>query len=313
MSTVSANVEEWGATVAMPLDSGAVTDSVTLVAQAASGRIIEGIEPFMSGGVGFGGALRAMRESRGLGLQEIADSTRVRRPFAIGYVRAYAQVLGIDAEDAVAKFKECAPLQNEPLRAPIGVRRHRDPRLSFAAAAAGIVVTAVLVWNLAQHAVAGDGPASPLVPVSAAAPAAVRQGPVTLAAAQPAPAESDVPKPYITPGLAPASVATAPQTAQLADVASAIFAAKGAVYGAAADQSPVTLQARKPASIVVRGADGTVYFARQLAAGEAYRAPVTVKGLVVDVSEPAAFDIYLNGSAHGQLESSQTPVEKLTG
>jgi cytoskeletal protein RodZ len=301
-----------------------------LVAQAASGRIIEGIEPFMSGGVGFGGALRAMRESRGLGLQEIADSTRVRRaylaaleemrldqlpsrPFAIGYVRAYAQVLGIDAEDAVAKFKECAPLQNEPLRAPIGVRRHRDPRLSFAAAAAGIVVTAVLVWNLAQHAVAGDGPASPLVPVSAAAPAAVRQGPVTLAAAQPAPAESDVPKPYITPGLAPASVATAPQTAQLADVASAIFAAKGAVYGAAADQSPVTLQARKPASIVVRGADGTVYFARQLAAGEAYRAPVTVKGLVVDVSEPAAFDIYLNGSAHGQLESSQTPVEKLTG
>jgi hypothetical protein len=35
----------------------------------------------------------------------------------------------------------------------------------------------------------------------------------------------------------------------------------------------VTLQAIKSASLIVRGADGSVYFARQLRAGEAYRAP----------------------------------------
>ena len=78
-------------------------------------------------------------------------------------------------------------------------------------------------------------------------------------------------------------------------------------------QSPITLQARKPASIIIRGPDGAVYFARQLAAGEAYRAPVTVRGLVVDVSEPQAFDVYLNGASHGQLSATQTPVEKLVG
>ena len=72
----------------------------------------------------------------------------------------------------------------------------------MAAAAAAVVVTAVLAWNLAQHAVAGDGKASPPVPVSAAgSPPAVHQGPVTLAAAQPAPPEIDVPKLYVTPGL----------------------------------------------------------------------------------------------------------------
>jgi cytoskeletal protein RodZ len=314
----------------MPLGSGAVTESGSQTAHAVGDRMKDGIGPFMSDGVGFGAALRALREARGLELEDIAEITRVRRaylaaieemridqlpsrPFAIGYVRAYAQVLGIDPNEAVANFKASAPVDHEPLQAPAGVRKQRDPRVSLAAGAAGVVVTAVIIWNLAQHAVAGDGPASPPAPVSASTPApGALHSPVHLAAAQPAPPESDVPKPYITPGLAPVSPTDAAQDpAPVAEPA--VFAAKGAVFGAAADQSPVTLQASKPASIVVRGADGTVYFARQLAAGEAYRAPVGVKGLIVDVSEPQAFYVYLNGAAHGQLAASQTPIDKLTG
>lgn len=287
----------------------------------------------MSGGVGFGGALRAMREARGFSLQDIADITRVRRgylsaleemridqlpsrPFAIGYVRAYAQALGIDPDDAVAKFKESAPCNFEPLRAPAGVRRHRDPRLSVAAAAAAVVMTAVVAWNLAQHAVASDGKASPPVPVALApAPAPARQGPVTLAAAQPAPPETDVPKLYVTPGLAPPSAAAAASDAasQPEELQHAVFSPRGAVYGAPADQSAVTFQAHKPASIIIRGADGTVYFARQLSAGEAYRAPTAVKGLVVDVSDPQAFDVYANGALQGPLQANQTPLTKLNG
>lgn len=312
----------------MALDSGAVTESITLVAQAPMGRIVEGMEPFMSGGAGFGGALRALREARGLSLQDVADVTRIRRaylaaledmrldqlpsrPFVIGYVRAYAQALGIDQDEAVCKFKENAPSTSEPLRAPVGVRRHRDPRVSLAAAAAAVVVTCVLAWNLAQHAVAGDGKASPPVPL-AASTAPTPTGPVALAAAQPAPPESDVPKPYITPGLAPPSAAADASggPAQLQRVA---FSPQGAVFGARADQSTVTLQAHKAASIIIRGIDGTVYFARQLAAGEAYRAPATVKGLVVDVSDPQAFDIYANGALQGQLQANQTPLTKLNG
>jgi hypothetical protein len=92
-----------------------------------------------------------------------------------------------------------------------------------------------------------------------------------------------------------------------------VFSAKGAVYGAAADQSAVILQAHKPASIIIRGADGTVYFARQLVAGEAYRAPTALKGLVIDVSDPQAFDIYANGALQGQLQANQTPLTKING
>jgi transcriptional regulator with XRE-family HTH domain len=304
-----------------------------MVAHSATGRVIEGIEPYMSGGVSFGGALRVLRESRGLSLQDVADATRIRRaylaaledmkldqlpsrPFAIGYVRAYANVLGIDQNETVAKFKESAPCDSEPLRAPVGVRRQSDPRLSLAACAAAVVVTAVLIWNLAQHAVAKDGPASPPVAVAAQAPAPVRQGPVTLAAAQPAPPESDVPKPYITPGLAPPTIAPAPDAqsvAASADATRSAFSAKGMIYGALGDQSAVIIQARKPASIIIRGPDGAVYFARELEQGEAYRAPTSIKGLVIDVSDPQAFDLYMNGQLQGQLQAAQTPLTKLTG
>ena len=308
----------------MPQESGAVAKAVTPVAQATTGWNAAEIQA--PGGVDFGAGLRAARETRGLALQDIADATRIRpayltaiedmrldqlpsRPFAIGYVRAYAQALGLDADQAVARFKDCAPCDGEPLRAPVGVRKHRDPRLSLAAVGAAVVVTAVLIWNLAQHAVAGDGPATPPVPVPAAAarPAAL-QGPVTLAAARPAPPDSDIPKAYITPGLGAPAEAVAD-----AEPAGAPFSAQGAVYGAPAGQSAVTLQARKAASIIIRGSGGAVYFARQLAAGEAYRAPTQVQGLVVDVSDPQAFAVYMNGALQGRLQAGQTPLAKLAG
>ena len=52
----------------------------------------------------------------------------------------------------------------------------------------------------------------------------------------------------------------------------ATFTPQGAIYGVTAAQAAVTLQALKPAFLVIHGADGSIYFARQLAPGEAYRA-----------------------------------------
>jgi hypothetical protein len=64
-------------------------------------------------------------------------------------------------------------------------------------------------------------------------------------------------------------------------------------------------------SLVVRGAGGAVYFARQLAPGEAWRAP-NVAGLTVDVDVPAAVEIYVQGRAVGLLSQAQTPLASLT-
>ncbi|MDZ4362929.1 MAG: helix-turn-helix domain-containing protein, partial [Brevundimonas sp.] len=107
----------------------------------------------------------------------------------------------------------------------------------------------------------------------------------------------------------PAAAAAAALAANAPPVQKA-FNPRGAVYGAAATASQVVIQARKAAGIVVRMADGRVLFARQLAAGEAWRAPIGVQA-VVDVSDPTAFDVYLNGEHGGMLEQALTPLNQL--
>ncbi len=94
-----------------------------------------------------------------------------------------------------------------------------------------------------------------------------------MSAAQPAPQESTLPTPYQTPGLDGASDAAAGDVAAAAPADPPVFAPRGAVYGAAPGASVVTLQARKAALLVVHRPDGSVFFAQQMKAGEAYRAP----------------------------------------
>jgi hypothetical protein len=142
---------------------------------------------------------------------------------------------------------------------------------------------------------------------------------VALGAPLPAPVESTTPPPYETPGLSKAVNAEGqplqpnpppppppPQDLTLSQA----FTPQGKVYGAPANQSAVILQAIKPAFLVIHGADGSIYFARQLAQGEAYRAP-NIAGLTIDVSEPEAFQVFVGGQSKGVLPTPLTPVNKL--
>jgi hypothetical protein len=63
---------------------------------------------------------------------------------------------------------------------------------------------------------------------------------------------------------------------------------------------------------VVKGADGSIYFARQLQPGEAFRVP-NVAGLTVDTPNFQAFDVTVAGQPHEPLQAASTPVSKLTG
>ena len=73
----------------------------------------------------------------------------------------------------------------------------------------------------------------------------------------------------------------------------------------------MVIQARKAASLVVRMADGRVLFARQLAAGDAWRAPAGVAAVVDVSSHFTDFDVYLNGEHGGTLTAEQTPLSQL--
>jgi cytoskeleton protein RodZ len=331
----------------MPLDTARVTDDLNVLlgnapVDARANLMNDAYGPMVDSAPTLGAALRASREFQGLDLEDLAQSTRIRknylsaledmrmedlpsRPFTLGYVRSYAKALGLDPEAAVARFRMDAPEEDQALRAPVGVRRERDPRLSLFVGAGVIVVIGVVAWNVAQHQISLDGlgkPAPSQIAQSSARvappPSAAPTGPIHVDASLPAPAESTTPTPYVTPGLpeatgvsstGPASVT--PATTQAAAAAPATpFVAKGSVYGAPPGAGTVILQATKAASLVIHGGDGAVYFAKELAPGEAYRAP-QLKGITIDVSEPAAFNYFVGGQLKGQLTGPDTPLSRL--
>ena len=287
-----------------------------------------------------GAYLRAVREHRGLSLADLAETTRISktylqgledgdlsvlpsRPFAIGYVRSYATALGIDGDAAAARFKKEAPDFSEPLRNPIGVKHEKTRRNPLIFAVIALILSGVVIWNVAQRGLTTKDPAAPVVSLSGAQAAEPKAptGPIALGAATPPPADQTMPVAYVTPGMdlsgsqngEPSKVMTASASAAAAVAAAAnvtptgyasspVFAPKGAIYGAPANEPSVILQAKKAASLIVRGAGGAVYFARQLAPGEAYRAPLGA-GLTADVADPGAFAIYVNGQTQGVRRS----------
>ncbi len=289
-----------------------------------------------------GAYLRAVREHRGLSIAELAEVTRISktflqaieeadlsalpsRPFAIGYVRAYAKQLGIDGDAAAARFKKETPDFSEPLRNPIGVKHEKTRRNPLIFAIVALLVSGVVLWNVVQRSLTAGEPAVPMVNLAEDAGPKGPQGPIALGSATPPPADQTMPVAYVTPGMdmagsqngemtkvvaasaAPAGAAATPASGY---AVSATFSPKGAIYGASAQTPGVILQAKKAASLIVRGAGGAVYFARQLAPGEAYRAPLGA-GLTADVADPSAFDIYVNGQTQGAVASGQTLIDKL--
>lgn len=284
-----------------------------------------------------GDGLRKAREMAGRSLDELSTTTRVHtryltaleqndwsvlpsRVFAIGYVRAYAAALGLDEQLAVERFKRETPDPSVPLQAPVGVAfeevRRYSPRIIAGALA---VVVAVVGWNIFQRVQLASAPepsaieATPESWTLGAVPG--QDGYVRLSEAQPAPPDQTIPALYVTPGLEKELLGVDPTDPNAALVAAEApvqraFNPRGAIHGAPASASQVTLQARKATSLVVRTADGRVLFARQLAAGESWRAPLGVAA-IIDASDPSAFNVYMNGEYAGGLDANATPLAGL--
>jgi hypothetical protein len=284
-----------------------------------------------------GEGLRIAREHSGRSLAELSSVTRVpsryltaleqndfsvlpNRVFSIGYVRAYAGALGLDEQLAVERFKRESPDPSVPLQPPVGVAfeevRRYSPRLI---AGCAVLLIAVVGWNVFQRVSLMRAPQPSDI---AEVPETWRLGTVPgqnemirLTAPRPAPPDQTIPALYVTPGLEAQLTGIDPTSPEGMAAAAATPVAKafnprGAIYGASASASNVIIQARKAAALVVRMADGRVLFARQLAAGEAWRAPPGVVA-VIDANDFAAFDVYLNGEHGGALTSEQTPLSQL--
>jgi len=285
--------------------------------------------------------LKARREALGWTLDNVAEITRVKRSylealeqaaydvlppraFALGFVKAYAKALGLDDESLADMFRREVSPQNTKLHAPSGASLE-DAKPSYRRyfVAAGGLVAVIVAWNIWQRQPAGHAHRG-IDDVAASSWAQgvplIRDGVVYVTRPQAAPPDQDVPTPYVTPGLEAqfASIdaahninaeAPAPDAAAL-DMRKA-FNPRGAVYGAEPEDSSVTLQATKSVNLVLRDPAGAIYFVHQFAPGEAYRLPASdQQNVLLDVSDPTAFDMFYNGEYAGVMEAKITPVGK---
>jgi cytoskeletal protein RodZ len=111
----------------------------------------------------FGRYLARERELRGMTLEQVSEQTRIgtsnlralesddpsrlpARVFVLGYIRAYANAIGLSADEAVLRFDEQCQ-QNQPA-ADSAVSRKR-PRRVLAGLAALLAVAAAVAYFLA--------------------------------------------------------------------------------------------------------------------------------------------------------------------
>jgi cytoskeleton protein RodZ len=279
--------------------------------------------------------LRAARLRRGDDLASVSKALKIRKDhleaveednfanlpgktYAIGFVRSYAQYLGLDVAMMVDRYKE-----------EISGRRddHVPPASSFHAEesrrlpqgwriVAGIVGLALIygVWHLVSagyapqtvppapslnpskpQATAGAEPETPRPASEEAAPAAPSQssaGPT----ATPPPAANAAPPP--APAAPPQQQAAAQAPDQSAKPVPA--ASDATPQPAAAGNSRVVLRANAPTRITIKGTDGKIYANREMAAGDSFPVPA-VDGLYLAIGDAGAVNVELDGKNMGKV------------
>lgn len=256
-----------------------------------------------------GQTLRAARLGRGDELSQVSrvlrigkdylDALETDRPeklpgrtYAIGFVRSYANYLGLDAVSLVARYKlataglaESAP-QVGPAPEPVRSRRAFGWTLPALAAAALLVYGA---YELSRP------PPSALKPAAVPAPthlhAAAKRGRLARSKLSASLAPS-VPFPHDQPAAGP------------------VAGPNGQVFGVQNLGSRVALHARALTHVLVEGAGGKIYINRLLHPGDVYRVP-NVVGLSLTTPDGGAVSLEVDGRDMGAAGSNGHIAEAL--
>jgi len=294
--------------------------------------------------------LRAARLRRGDDLATASKALKIRkdhlealeedrfdflpgRTYAIGFVRSYADYLGLDPVEAVERFKSEIAGRGEGPRTTAFHEHDDERRLPHGWVIIAIVVLAVVIYGAYRLARSADSLLSePVAPVPArmappTRPAAVpHKQPAAAATSQTPPSAAETPQPPDAgqaaiptptisgsligpsptgePGGAPASTEAAPAPVEAPPP-------QGHVYGAQNSEARVVLLAVKPARVLVEGADGVVYINRTLAAGDSYRVPDHV-GLTLTTPDAGALEVELDGQKMGMAGRTKQLAEAVS-
>jgi len=304
-----------------------------------------------------GDDLRVARQARGEDLQDIAAQLRIRfvyleaiergafdslpgPTYAIGFVRAYARYLRLDAEEMIARFKIEASGIDAPsdLTFPEPVSESRVPRGGLVIIALLLGVAAYGGWyylstrdaSIADMvpSVPSDFPGAPAnemanlppeianlapSPSSSAASSEMADSqspesatpPDTGRAAPVVPAapaaQAPAPAPADTTAIPAVPTLTGPVPSQLAPGSAAPVAENGPrIYGEGNEDARIVLRARGDSWVQIRAADDSLVMTRTLRSGDSYRVP-NQSGLKLMTGNAGALEIMVDNQATPSL------------
>ncbi len=293
-----------------------------------------------------GEILRAARIDRGLESATVASSLKMRREqleavetgnleklpgrtYAVGFVRAYARHLGLDAEALVQQFKEETVEQDAAkpvdLVFPVAQEEYRGPRSSIMAVALLIAMgiygisyltmpsrKAIATAAQTETAAIVVEPAKPATPkpVVAVAPTDSNRTPVEVAVS------------FVAGGqtLPEQKLPEAPALAPVATPASALLVAQAAAPATDAQTQPaeanarIILKAVEPTYVQVRDAQlprsRSVLVARVLNVGESYAVPNRA-GLTMQTGNAGGLQVEVDGRSLGVFGKSGEVITRI--
>jgi cytoskeleton protein RodZ len=263
-----------------------------------------------------GADLCAARERLGWSLRDVASYLRIRQPYlkaieegrvadlpgnsayAVGFVRTYAQSLGLDPREIARRFRaETADINRKTeLTFPAPVPERGVPAGAVVLVGAVLAIGAYVGW----YHMSGNGQRGP-EPVKAVP---TRLAPLAEPPAPPAPpapvAAAEAPATAPTPAVSPSSAAAVAIPGPVAVTTPTVASTPPPAAAPGPDGGRIVLRARADAWVQVRDRQGSVLLNRVMRAGETWAVPG--KGqLLLTTGNAGGTELLVDGTATASL------------
>ncbi len=233
-----------------------------------------------------GGILR-IRSSHLEAIEEGRIDDLPGRVYAFGFVRAYAEYLGLDGEKIVRLFKNQIGVQvvdRPDLHMPVAASESKSPNVYIIVGSLAVLALAIssmmFMGGRSETAVSKTAREIPPVPQAMYEDTGA-VGPFQTDAGRPAPVTDTTTAPQVVTAPEAAAVATA----QPAD----------------AKPAPLVLKLKDSAWVEIRDVSGKALLSRILKPGDSYIVPASVKGLVLDTGNVGALEFVIDGKTLAPL------------
>ena len=261
--------------------------------------------------------LRAARQRKGEDVASVSRALKIRkdylealeeskfdampgRTYALGFIRSYADYLGLDPKRSVERFKAETAGRWGQEDSKLNLGDEQERRLPQGIIILAVVLVLAIAYGGYYLTVAVTRMfANPVTAVPARLSAETHKAPASAAPPQAVIATESTPP--------PATSAVHPEP----NAAAAAVLPDGAQYGSTNTDSRVTLRVHYSTKILVQGPGNIVYLNRTLTPGDSYKAP-NIRGVTLTTPDSGAIEVIIDGNSLGFLGAKGAIAEGLS-